>query len=303
MEESEAFMMNDVVHDISMRHLQYALAVAQAGSVTQAAERLGIAQPSLSQQILKLEQRLGTQLFERTPTGLVETPAGAKFLDKVSVLLTEFEDAIRELDGSDPHWIFGISPGIDTNLVTSIENQLNRYGAQPQVELVAQPSSALIEQLQRGELDLAFIRPPFNEDGLVSHVVATNPLGIVMACSHPLARKRRLAWADMAHYRLLWFDAERAPGYAHSTIEWLGQHGWNPELVEGTDRYTLFEHQLISDHTLVALRPEHMVNTSATLVWRPFAHEPPIERIAIAAIRETRGAALIQDVKRRGTSR
>jgi DNA-binding transcriptional LysR family regulator len=286
-------MMDDSVHDISIRHLQYALAVAEAGSVTQAAERLNIAQPSLSQQILKLEQRLDTRLFERMHAGLVETAAGAKFLDKVSVLLTEFEDAVRELDGADQHWTFGISPGIDTSLVAQVEHQLNLYSSKANIELIAQPSSALIEGLLHGKLDLAFIRPPFSADGLVSHVVATNPLGVVMAHNHPLARKPSIAWDDMARYRLLWFDADRAPGFAHHTIEWIGQHGWNPELVRGTDRYTLFEHQLLHDHTLVALRPAYTVQTSSTLVWRPFAHEPPIERIAVAAVTETRGATLI----------
>ncbi len=53
--------------DISVRHLRYALAVCEAGSVSAAADDLRVAQPSLSQQLRKLEGRLGVQLFERTP--------------------------------------------------------------------------------------------------------------------------------------------------------------------------------------------------------------------------------------------
>lgn len=73
---------------MSLRQYEYALAVAEEGSVTAAAERLRVAQPSVSQQIRGLERELGVQLFARTPTGLVPTTVGRAFLREAEVAVT-----------------------------------------------------------------------------------------------------------------------------------------------------------------------------------------------------------------------
>ncbi|MDR7166489.1 DNA-binding transcriptional LysR family regulator [Nocardia kruczakiae] len=65
---------------MSLRQFEYVLAVAEEGSVTAAAERLHVAQPSMSQQIRSPERELGVTLFDRTPTGLVPTVVGRAFL-------------------------------------------------------------------------------------------------------------------------------------------------------------------------------------------------------------------------------
>lgn len=73
---------------MSLRQYEYALAVAEEGSVTAAAERLHVAQPSVSQQIRGLERELGVRLFARTPTGLVPTTVGRAFLREAEVAVT-----------------------------------------------------------------------------------------------------------------------------------------------------------------------------------------------------------------------
>ncbi|MEU1154546.1 LysR family transcriptional regulator, partial [Streptomyces sp. NPDC005918] len=73
---------------MSLRQYEYALAVAEAGSVTAAAEQLHVAQPSMSQQIRGLERELGVQLFARTPTGLVPTVVGRAFLREAQVAVS-----------------------------------------------------------------------------------------------------------------------------------------------------------------------------------------------------------------------
>lgn len=70
---------------MSLRQYEYALAVAEEGSVTAAAELLRVAQPSVSQQIRGLERELGVQLFDRTPTGLVPTVVGRAFLREAEI--------------------------------------------------------------------------------------------------------------------------------------------------------------------------------------------------------------------------
>lgn len=73
---------------MSLRQYEYAQAVAEEGSVTAAAERLRVAQPSASQQIRGLERELGVKLFARTPTGLVPTTVGRAFLREAEVAVS-----------------------------------------------------------------------------------------------------------------------------------------------------------------------------------------------------------------------
>ncbi|GAA0358224.1 LysR family transcriptional regulator [Actinoallomurus spadix] len=80
---------------MSLRQFEYALAVAQEGSVTAAAELLHVAQPSMSQQIRNLERELGVQLFARTPTGLVPTVVGRAFLREAEAAVSAARRAKR----------------------------------------------------------------------------------------------------------------------------------------------------------------------------------------------------------------
>src|SRR3989442_6763914 len=80
---------------MNLRQLQYLLAIADEGSFTRAAEQLLVAQPSLSQQIKRLEQELGGPLLERLPTGVRLTAAGKAFLPEARAAVTHAERATR----------------------------------------------------------------------------------------------------------------------------------------------------------------------------------------------------------------
>jgi LysR family hca operon transcriptional activator len=81
---------------MELRHLRYFVAVAEAGSLTVAAERrLHTAQPSLSRQIRDLEQEVGAPLFTRSVRGIALTPAGQVFLEHARLVLTAADTAIE----------------------------------------------------------------------------------------------------------------------------------------------------------------------------------------------------------------
>jgi DNA-binding transcriptional LysR family regulator len=80
---------------IELRHLRYFVAVAQEAHITRAAERLGMQQPPLSQQIKALEHQIGVQLFRRKARGVELTEAGRSLLADALSVLTRLDDAVE----------------------------------------------------------------------------------------------------------------------------------------------------------------------------------------------------------------
>ncbi|PPF25557.1 LysR family transcriptional regulator [Rathayibacter rathayi] len=281
------------LEDISVRHLQYALAVEAAGSITGAAETLRIAQPSVSQQIRKLEARLGTPLFERTRTGLTVTPGARDFLRTASLLLGGLHEAAARLNDVASPWRVGISPGLCRDVVAEVEAALHSVQPDARMQCSADSSSAMIRALERGTLDVAVVRSPVGEPFLVHAPLASNELGVVVGPQHPLANEAGITWDHVREFALLWFDDENAPNYAAEILAHLARNGWSPTLERGPARHALFQHRLMTDHVLVALRPAGTRGSAAPLCWIPFVEDPPLEHLVLVAMRGTRAGALV----------
>ncbi len=111
-----------------------------------------------------------------------------------------------------PELRLGVCLGVPDAVLRSAEALLGR------VSIVQAGSAEQVELLSRGELAVGLVRLPVEDPGLVVWVVSDEPLGVVLAAGHPLARRTVLEWADLAGQRLLWFPAERAPGYAAQVL-------------------------------------------------------------------------------------
>lgn len=279
--------------DISVRHLQYALAVEAAGSITGAAEKLRVAQPSVSQQIRKLEARLGAPLFERTRTGLAVTPGARDFLRTVSLLLEGLEEATARLNGVHSPWEVGIAPGLCRTIVAEVESALHRVQPDARMRCSSDSSSAMIRALERGTLDLAVVRSPVGGPLLVHASLASNELGVVVGPHHPLARESAITWERVRDFTLLWFDDEDAPRYAADILAHLARNGWSPARERGPARHALFQHRLMTDDSLVALRPASTRGSEAPLCWVPFHEDPPLEHLALVAMSGTSAGAVV----------
>jgi DNA-binding transcriptional LysR family regulator len=147
---------------VSLRQFEYALAVAAEGSVTAAAERLHVAQPSMSQQIRNLERELGVQLFARTPTGLVPTVAGRAFLREAEVAVSAARRArATARAGADDlvgELVVAAQMGFGTRQLPGALSALRRRFPRVEVTVFEEPSSAELERLcRRGVLDLALM--------------------------------------------------------------------------------------------------------------------------------------------------
>ena len=147
---------------MSLRRYEYALAVAEAGSVTAAAELLRVAQPSLSQQIRGLERELGVKLFTRTPSGLVPTAVGRAFLREAQVAVDASRRATATARaGADDlvgELVVAAQLGFGARRLPRALGELRRRFPRLEVTVFEEPSAPELDRLcRRGVLDLTLM--------------------------------------------------------------------------------------------------------------------------------------------------
>lgn len=187
---------------MELSQLRYVLAVAEAGNFTRAAARENIAQPSLSQQIIKLERELGHKLFHRLGRKAVLTEAGVAFVERARRILFEVEDATKELGDSptfDRRIAVGAIPTLAPYLLPTLIARCRKRHPNLQVNIREDFKSTLIREMLEGELDLALVALPVKESSIQVEVLWKEPLLLVVAKDHALASKPGVTAADLAH--------------------------------------------------------------------------------------------------------
>jgi LysR family transcriptional regulator, hca operon transcriptional activator len=169
----------------------YFVAVAEEGSLTVAAEkRLHTAQPSLSRQIRDLEYEVGVSLLSRSVHGVELTPAGRAFLDHARLALTQAEAAAeaarRAAQPAKPVFAMGFLTGQEVDWLPQATNLLRDELLNIEIKVSSDHSATLADDLQRGRLDIAFMRPEPKPD-LEFKLVAKEPLVVVLPSDHRLA--------------------------------------------------------------------------------------------------------------------
>jgi len=176
---------------IELRHLRYFLAVAEEGHVTRAAERLGMQQPPLSQQIASLERQIGVRLFRRLPRGVALTEAGRTLLVQARPLLEQVDNAIaitqRTARGEEGRLAIGFtSPAAFHPLVTGTIRDLKERSPKLTLTLEEADTTRLMEAVRSERLDAAFVRTPVSiPAGLVVDHLLTERMFVAFPAGHP----------------------------------------------------------------------------------------------------------------------
>lgn len=192
---------------MELHQLRYVVAVARAENFSRAAEQCHVSQPSLSQQILKLEQELGERLFDRTQRAARLTAAGEVFLPRAVRVLEEVAAAQREAkEASDllrGTVALGVLPTIAPYLLPrAMAAFAKKY---PGVNLVVQEDTTaqLLKLLLAFEIDFALASHPIADDRLEVRELFAEELLIALPPGHRLTRKSRVKAADLEHERLI----------------------------------------------------------------------------------------------------
>ncbi|GHE00021.1 LysR family transcriptional regulator [Streptomyces alanosinicus] len=199
---------------MSLRQFEYALAVAEEGSVTAAAELLHVAQPSVSQQIRGLERELGVELFARTPSGLVPTAAGRAFLREAEVAVRAARRArATARAGADElvgELVVAVQMGFGTRQLPGALGALRRRYPRLEVTVFEEPGSAELERLcRRGVLDLALMaaceRSPAD-----AHRLGDEEFVVVLGAGHAQLAADRVELRELAGEPWVRFDRDSA---------------------------------------------------------------------------------------------
>jgi LysR family transcriptional regulator, hca operon transcriptional activator len=188
---------------MELRHLRYFVAVAEEGSLTNAAERrLHTAQPSLSRQIRDLELEVGVKLLERSARGIALTASGRTFLDHARLALLQVEaagEAARRAAQPDKAaFVIGFLAGQELVWLPEALRILREEQPDIDITLASQPSPELAGGLMRGKVDVAFLRREKDAPGVAFKPLAKEPLVVVLPANHRLAGAKEVRLRDLA---------------------------------------------------------------------------------------------------------
>jgi LysR family transcriptional regulator, hca operon transcriptional activator len=187
---------------MELRHLRYFVAVAEAGSLTVAAEqRLHTSQPSLSRQIRDLEDEVGARLLTRGARGIELTPAGRAFLEHARVVLSQVEAAAeaarRVAHPAKPCFAMGFLTGHEWTWMPEALRILRDELPNIDVMISSQYSPRLAKALLKGNVDAAFLRREKGVPELAYRVLVKEPLVVILPSDHRLAALKAISPGDL----------------------------------------------------------------------------------------------------------
>lgn len=194
--------------------LRYLRAIADAGTMTVAAQRLGLSQPTLSAAVRKLEEELGVDLFSRTGRGLTPTEACLVLLEHTDQAVRSVDAgvrAVRALAGLEAGTVrIGAGATVVTYLLPGVVQRFRQRYADLRVSVREAGSSQVAEALLKGELDLGVVTLPVNIPGsneLMTVARASDELRLIAPPGHALAGKSDFAWEDLRREPVVGFEA------------------------------------------------------------------------------------------------
>lgn len=182
---------------MEIKQLKAFVAIAETKTFTAAAKRVEVTQAAVSMQIRQLEEGLGVPLFTRTPRRVILTEAGERLLKRARNILREHDAAqeeIAELAGAE----FGrlrigsASAVFATEQLPTILKQLIEDYPNAEISIVSGTSQALIDKIQHGDLDVAFVSLPVPDKNIFTELLYSDEIVAIAHPNHPLAKKKHV---------------------------------------------------------------------------------------------------------------
>ncbi len=274
---------------MELHQLRYFLAVAERRHFTKAAGELAVAQPSVSKQIQRLEDELGTKLFHRMRGNVALTPAGEALLPWARRVLADVDGAtseVRELAGLHRGRLaIGATPSLTTALLPPALGRFHR--TYPGIELAVREAGSrdLVRALEQGELDVALVILPLRHPALETTPLLREELVLAVPADHALAQRKSVTMSELRGVPLVMFR----DGYdlRAATIAACRRAGFEPTFaLEGGEMDGVL--RLTSAGLGVAVVPSLVIERAGALHAVRIAQPPLTRTIGFAHRRDRR---------------
>jgi DNA-binding transcriptional LysR family regulator len=228
---------------MELRHLRYFVAVAEEKHITRAAERLGMQQPPLSQQIRALERELDVQLFRRLPRGVELTDAGSAFLADARAILSRIDHAFattkRTARGEQGEVAVGFTSSAPFH--PFVPRIIRAYrDAFPRVSLTLEEggTTELIDDLRGERIDAAFVRTAIaKQEGIVVSTLLQEDMVLALPRGHVLSRRKgALALRTLAGETFIVYRRRSGPGLYDAILAACNAAGFSPRIGQEAPR-------------------------------------------------------------------
>ncbi len=222
---------------MDLKHLRYFIALAEELHFGRAAERLGISQPPLSQQIARLEKELGVSLLRRTSRSVALTAGGQAFLEEARRTLAQAQHAVHVARGAERGEVGELRVGF-VPACGAIPRGVRRFTRQyPAVRLTLRnlTTADQLEQLASGKLHVGFVHLPIDARGLIVELVQQDSVLAAVPERHPLAGQPAVSLRSFAGEPFIRFPRGAAPGLHDYMITAFREAGVTARVAHETD--------------------------------------------------------------------
>ncbi len=270
---------------MELHQLRYFVAVAETGGFSKAARICFVAQPSLSQQIKKLEQELGQKLFERLGRSTVLTEAGRALLPRARLILKETRDikaGITEDVGSGTGQLsVGLIPTIAPYILPGVLKRFYESFPMAQISVNENLTERLIRSLVALEIEMAVMSLPIDDKLIRTEPLFDDPLVLALSPGHELAESENVTIEDLKNIPFIALDEEHCLGEQINNFCYERQI--NPEIICRTWNLSTIQH-CVAFGNGVSLVPKMLVMTDSSrqCVYRTIKGQYP-KRTVVAA--------------------
>ena len=262
---------------MELHQLRYFVAVADEGNFSRAAAKVRVAQPSLSQQIRKLEAEMGQPLFDRLPRSVVLTEAGRCLLEYARQILASIGDARRcvdELKGKIAgHVAVGAIPTIAPYVLPQLVVTFQKHYPDVTLHIVEDVTAGIIQRIEAGELDVALASTCQQSPTLRREHLGNEPLLALVPEGHPLTKQTVVSFEDLKSQRfLLLHEMHCLSQQVHHLLE---SRRLLPEVALAGSQLSTIANMVAAGIGL-SIIPQMMVDHQATPGCVSLAFAPPV---------------------------
>jgi DNA-binding transcriptional LysR family regulator len=282
-------MSSAMLRGMELRHLRYFVAVAEDLSFTKAAERLRLAQPSLTRQVRNLEDEIGVRLLDRTNNRVTLTDEGRRFLfdsKKLIAMCAESVAAVQRMNrGENSQLNIGYVSNIHYGLLPATLGAFRKLCPCVALNLFDMSSAEQFQALDGRKIDLGFVglRPSRSGHDMLSECVAHDTILVALPVHHPLAKKAKVKLEDLASQFFIGMSARTHPGAREWLLEICQEAGFSGKILQEADGEPTAI-KFVADGLGVAFIPEQVAGMPHEgAVFRPLS--PPLLRESTIAWR------------------